>query len=199
MSLFIETIRLVNGEIMNLSYHQQRLNQAREQVLGLSDHPLLEKVINIPCGLDQGLFKCRVLYGEKVDLIEYEPYQKMEVHTLKLLASESISYDHKYRDRTALTELFSQRGDCDDILVIKAGCVTDSYVANVVFWDGEGWFTPDTPLLAGTMRASLLDKGILKEVRIMQKDLAHFRKLRLINALNDLSGGTDIPMEAIIS
>jgi 4-amino-4-deoxychorismate lyase len=111
--------------------------------------------------------------------------------------SESISYDHKFGDRTALTDLFSQRGDCDDILVIKAGCVTDSYVANVVFWDGEGWFTSDTPLLAGTMRASLLDTGIVKEVRIMQKDLARYQKLRLINAFNDLSGGIDIPMEAI--
>lgn len=197
MSQFIETIKLLNGEIMNLAYHQRRFNRSREQVLGIRGHPRLEQVLAIPGGLDKGLYKCRILYGEEVERIEFEPYHKMEISSLKLLESEEISYDHKYGDRSALTALYAQRGICDDILIVKAGCVTDSYFANVVFWDGQDWITPDTPLLAGTMRASLLDQGMLKEARILTKDLEDFQKLRLINALNDLSGARDIPMEAV--
>jgi len=197
MSQFIETIKLLNGEIMNLSYHQRRFNGSREQVLGIGEHPRLEQVIGIPGGLDKGLFKCRVLYGEKVERIEFEPYHRMVINSLKMLESEEISYEYKFGDRSALTALYEQRGTCDDILIVKAGCVTDSYFANVVFWDGQDWITPDTPLLAGTMRASLLDQGMLKEARILKKDLEGFQKLRLINALNDLSGAMDIPMEAV--
>ncbi len=197
MSQFIETIKLLNGEIMNLAYHQRRFNRSREKVLGLGEHPRLEQVIAIPGGLDRGLFKCRVLYGEDVERIEYEPYHTLEIHSLKVLESETISYEHKFADRSALTALYEQRGTCDDILIVKAGCVTDSYFANVVFWDGWDWITPDTPLLAGTMRASLLDQGMLKEARILKKDLDRFKKIRLINALNDLSGAKDIPMEAV--
>jgi 4-amino-4-deoxychorismate lyase len=197
MSLFIETIQILHGELNNLVFHQERFERTRLQALRLKKHPLLSEVIQIPTGLEQGIMKCRVLYDKDIVLIEYEPYQVRELHSLKMVYSDSIDYGFKYANRSELEELFRQREDCDDILVIKNGCVSDSFYANVVFWDGEGWITPDTPLLPGTMRASLLRKEEIRECRIRPEDLAGYQKTKLINAMNDLENAPEIPMKSI--
>jgi 4-amino-4-deoxychorismate lyase len=100
-------------------------------------------------------------------------------------------------DRRELEKLLHKRGDCDDILVVKNGCITDSFYANVVFWNGEVWITPDTPLLPGTMRASLLRNGMIRKSRITPEDLAVYQKLKLINAMNDLQEAPEIPIDSI--
>ncbi len=197
MSLFIETIQILHGELNNLVFHQERFERTRLQALRLKKHPLLSEVIQVPTGLEQGIMKCRVIYDKDIVLIEYEPYQEREVHSLKMVCSDSIDYGFKYANRSELEELFRQREDCDDILVIKNGCVSDSFYANVVFWDGEGWITPDTPLLPGTMRASLLRKKLIRECRIRPEDLAGYQKMKLINAMNDLQNAPEIPMKSI--
>jgi len=198
MSPFIETIKLLEGELKNLSYHQARFNRTRAEVFGLQDHPRLIREIPVPDGLDRGFFKCRVLYGKEIERIEYEPQTRQEINSLKLVTSDTVSYGYKYSDRSSLEALYEQRGDCDDILIVRQHCITDSYYANVALFDGTDWFTPDTPLLPGTMRASLLDDGSLKEARIMVSDLGGFQKLRLINALNNLEEGPEIEIKDII-
>ena len=197
MSLFIETIQIQNGELNNLIFHQERFERTRLKALKLKKHPLLSEVIQVLPGLEQGIIKCRVIYDKEIVLIEYEPYQVREVHSLKMISSDSIDYGFKYANRSELEELFRQREDCDDILVIKNGCVSDSFYANVVFWDGAEWITPDTPLLPGTMRASLLRKKELRESLIRPEDLAGYQKMKLINAMNDLENAPEIPMESI--
>ncbi|MFV0268328.1 MAG: aminotransferase class IV, partial [Draconibacterium sp.] len=105
---------------------------------------------------------------------------------LQVVKNDTIDYAYKYADRENLTELFNQRGDCDDILIVKNNCITDSYTANPVFFDGKEWWTPDTPLLPGTQRARLLSEGQLKVCRITLDDLEKYSKIGLINALQDL-------------
>lgn len=197
MSLFIETIQLFKGSLQNLEFHQERFERTRSQALGLKKHPLLEEVVQVPGGLEQGLFKCRVTYHKEIVLVEYEPHMANRVQSLKLVYSDSIDYGFKYADRSELEALFHQRGDCDDILVVKNGCIGDSFYANVVFWDNKSWISPDTPLLAGTMRASLLAKGLIRESRITPTDLNSYQKLKLINALNDLEHAPEIGIESI--
>ena len=197
MSRFIETIQVLHGELRNLEFHQERFERTRLKALGLKSHPRLGEVIQVPRGLEQGKLKCRVSYEKEILLIEYEPYQEHEVHSLKLVYSDSIDYGFKYANREELVELFRKRDGCDDILVVKQACITDSFYANVVFWDGKLWMTPDTPLLPGTMRASLLRMGLIDECRITPEDLADYQKLKLINAMNDLQGAPEIPIESI--
>jgi len=199
MSLFIETIQVLNGELQNLLCHQERFERTRKHALRLKKHPLLSEAIQLPRGLEKGKMKCRVSYDRDIKLIEFEPYHERKVRSLKMIYSDSIEYGYKYARRSELEELFHQREDCDDILVIKKGCVSDSFYANVVFWNGKEWMTPDTPLLPGTMRASLLRKGVIRECRITPEDLAGYRKLKLINAMNDLQGAIEIPIESIHS
>lgn len=198
MSLYIESIKLLDGELKNLPYHQRRFEKTRRDKMGLKSHPQLENMIRIPNGLEQGFLKCRVVYGREIERLEFEPYEKRAITSLRLVNSDTISYGYKYADRAALDTLYQLKGTCDDILIIKNGFITDSSFANVVLWDGSGWFTPDTPLLPGTMRASLLSDGILKEQSILRVDLEKFEKVRLINAMNDLNDGPDIPMGAVI-
>ncbi len=197
MSPYIETIKLLDGDLHNLQYHQLRFERTRSHALGLSSHPQLADVIQIPDGLHKGLLKCRVIYGNEVIRIEYEPYEHSLVRSLKLIFSDTISYGFKSADRKALDALYQLRGTSDDILIVKNGCMTDSYYANVIFWNEDGWFTPDTPLLPGTMRAFLLANGTINTMRITLDDLDHFQKIRLINAMNSLQDGMEIPMKAV--
>lgn len=197
MSRYIETILLLNGELRNLEFHQERFERTRFEALGIRRHSLLHEEIRPPDGLEQGRFKCRVSYGKEIELIEFEAYREHLVRSLKLVHSDSIDYAYKYADRRELAKLFQLRGDCDDILVVKNNCLSDSFYANVIFWDGSQWLTPDTPLLAGTMRASLLRKEVIKECRITPGDLSGYQKFKLINAMNDLDYAPEISMDCI--
>ena len=197
MSRFIETIQVFQGKLKNLEFHQERFERTRLEILGLKRHPILEEEISLPRGLEQGPFKCRVTYRKDIELIEYESHQAHRVHSLKLVHSDTIDYGYKYADRRELEKLFRQREGKDDILVVKKGCISDSYYANVLLWDGNCWVTPDTPLLPGTMRASLLYKGLIKEGRVTEADLAGYQKIKLINALNDLQQAPEISIESI--
>jgi len=197
MSRFIETIQLLKGKLMNLDFHQERFERTRSEAMGLKKHSFLSEVLQVPKGLEQGKFKCRVIYEKEIIRIEYEPYQIQQVRSLKLVFPESMEYGFKYEDRSELEKLFRLRKQCDDILIVKNNCITDSFYANVVLWNGENWETPDTPLLQGTMRASLLNKGLITEHRITLNDLAGYQKLRLINAMLDLENTVDIPINAI--
>ena len=114
-----------------------------------------------------------------------------------MVVSDTISYGYKYADRSALDILYNLRGNCDDILIVIMGCITDSYYATVAMWDGERWYTPDTPLLPGTMRASLLEQGVLKASRLLAGELHRFQFIRLINAMHSLEEGPEISVDAV--
>ncbi len=197
MSLYIETIKLENGLLRNLPFHQDRFERTRRKELQLRRHPLLEQIIELPEGLNAGVYKCRVLYGRRIKRIDIEPYDPPKTSSLKLVHSNAISYSFKFRDRRDLEALFLSRGESDDIIIVKKGNITDSYYANIVLWDGTKWVTPDTPLLSGTMRASLLDQGLLEERHITTEDLGSYSRIRLINAMNHLDHAPEILPEHI--
>jgi 4-amino-4-deoxychorismate lyase len=197
MSRFIESIQVDQGEIKNLEFHQDRFERTRREVLGLKKHPGLDQVISLPRGLEHGRYKCRVSYRKEIELIEFETHRIHVVRSLKLVHSDAIDYRYKYADRSGLERLFEQRESCDDILVVKNNCVTDSFYANVLLWDGSDWVTPDTPLLPGTMRESLLRRELIREERITPEDLIRYQKIKLINAMNDLQEAVAIPIESI--
>jgi len=184
--LLIETIKCENGQLCNLSYHQNRFNLARKERFGVSNSISLQEAIKIPEECQQGLFRCRILYSNEIDKIEFLPHQYRKVESLRLVEDNQIDYHLKYADRERLNRLFEQRGNCDDILIIKNNCITDSYTANPVFWDGQYWWTPDTPLLPGTQRTHLLEEGKIKVRRITPDNLTKYSKVGLINAMQDL-------------
>jgi 4-amino-4-deoxychorismate lyase len=190
----VESLKLKDGLIQNLNYHQDRMNRAMAELFFGAEKISLEREIVIPENCTAGVYKVRVVYGPKVEKTEIESYQFRTIKSLKVVDHESIDYHLKYTDRQTLQELFALRGDCDDIIIIKNGLVTDSFAANLVFFDGDKWVTPTTPLLKGTNRQFLLDRGIISEKEIRKEDISGYQKLGLINAMIDFE---EMPIIAI--
>ncbi len=175
---FLETIKILDGVILHLDYHQERLNRA----LDSSDRYELQKIINPPA---KGLYRCRITYNTQDMKIEYLKYTKRSVEHLKLVTNDKILYDKKYANRDLLNTLFSLREKCDDILIIKNGLVTDTSISNIAFFDGKTWITPKRPLLKGTCRARLLNEHKIVEKDIKVEDIKRYKKIALMNAMID--------------
>lgn len=186
MSPLVESIKLKDGVIYNLNYHQDRLNRSMKEMFPMADVIDLAKELSGMQRPGSGLYKVRVVYGPLVEKIEVEPYTYRIVKSLKVVLYNDIDYHLKYTDRGVLNMLYSQRKGCDDIIIVKNGVVTDSFSSNLLFFDGRQWFTSDSPLLQGTQRQYLLDNGLISECRIAANDLTSFQKVGLINAMTDL-------------
>jgi len=193
----VESLKLKNGIIQNLEYHQSRLNRSMEELYPDAEKIDLKRGISIPENCKSGIYKVRVLYGQTIDNIEFEPYLFRSIQRLKVVYHESIDYHLKYTNRQILQELFAQRGNCDDIIIVKDGLVTDSFAANLLFYDGKKWDTPATPLLKGTTRQFLLDNRIITEKEIRETDIQNYQKVGLINAMNDFKEMPEVPVKQI--
>ncbi len=183
MCRLLESIKVENGTIHHLIYHEQRIRRAQQGLFGEVTIQRVADQITIPEYAQQGLYKCRIVYRRAIEQVEFIPYYQRAVRTLRRVHCDTIDYPHKYEDRRLLIELFAQRGDCDDILIIKNGLVTDTSYANIIFFDGQRWVTPAHPLLRGIQRQYLLDQGVISTEAIGEKDLPSFQQFRLINAL----------------
>lgn len=198
MCQLVETIKCYNGKIYNMPHHNARFNKSRNELFGKQDFIDLAQSIVIPEHAQSGHFKCRVLYHEKIDKIEFTEYRPRKIKWLKVVIDNTIDYPLKYTQRNHIQKLFKQRGKCDDILIVKNGFITDSSTANLIFYDGQKWYTPCTPLLSGTQRAKLLEEGKIFQRQIKIEDLYTFTKASLINALQDLNEMPVIPIGNII-
>jgi len=178
--MLLETICIHNGAIQHLSFHQARLNQS--QALHFDDaEPIdLGRLLRPPTG--RGVLKCRVLYGQTLREITFEPYRPRRIRHLQPIHAH-IDYAHKYSDRTALEALFAQRGEADDILIIRDGLITDTSIANIAFLREKQWYTPKTPLLEGTTRRRLIQSGFLIPRDIPIEEAHSFEAFALLNAM----------------
>jgi len=198
MCQLVESLKLKDGVVRNLEYHQSRMNRSRNELFPDAEKIDLAKAITIPENCKSGVFKIRVVYGMRIEKIEIEPYIFRIIQNLKVVHHKSIDYHLKYTNRQILQDLFAHRGNCDDIIIIKNGFVTDSFTANLLFFDGEKWFTPTTPLLKGTKRQLLIDQGIISEKEIREEDIRTFQKIGLINAMIDFEEMPVINIDRIV-
>ena len=178
-SLLFETIKIGEGKVVNLSYHQTRCDMSRETLFQTTDILDLASIIKAP---QTGLYRCRILYDEKLHSIEYIPYSPKKIQTLRIVSS-NIGYDFKYANRDALNALLESNKDVDEVIIEKDGYLTDTTISNIAFFDGTQWFTPEKPLLKGTMREKLLDEMFLQTKQIQQKDLHQYSQVALMNAM----------------
>jgi len=185
MCRLVESIKLQNGQLQHVEWHNKRFNEARKDLFGIDDHVDLKQVVIVPNTLGDGLYKCRVLYERQIEVIEFQPYTARCVRSLQLLECNDIDYKYKYENRLAFERLMAMKGDADDILIVKDGHVTDTSYSNIVFSDGKKWITPDTWLLNGTQRQHLLSEGIITEANITTSSLKHYKWAKPINAMLD--------------
>ena len=203
---YIETIRLENGQFHLLELHQLRMTATIHEVYGnnivvpdIKDN--LGIVADIP---SDGIYKCRIVYDNDIHDIEFQPYTPRDVRSLKIVeAPAELDYHLKSCDRSALLSLASLKCNCDEVIILRDGLITDTSYTNLVFHSDAGLYTPRTPLLKGVMRSHLLNNGIIHEIDIRPEDLRPDNQLgitgvSLINAMLPLGSGAAIPISEIL-
>ncbi len=176
--MYFETIKVENGKLLNLKYHQQRVDNARS-FLGFSDKlELNTKDFNLP---QEGEFRLRVDYAKKIQSFTCKEFIKREFKKFRLIESD-IEYKYKYVNRYELDAL---KRDEKEIIITKDGLLRDTSIANIALHVDGIWLTPRIPLLKGTTRARLIDEGFLKCRDLTADDLEKAQNFAIMNALID--------------
>lgn len=179
---FVETIRLTDGAADNLNYHQARMDVTASHFFPGLTLPSLERIVDK--FHPRGLNKLRVVYGETgIEFAECTPYVVRNIGSLKIVDGGDIDYSFKSTDRSQLNRLKALAEGCDEVVIIRGGLVTDTSFTNIAIFDGHSWLTPENPLLKGTRRASLLDRGLITEAAVTVDDLRSAQRIRLFNAM----------------
>lgn len=180
--LLIETVRIQNGRVRNIKYHNKRCNYSRKALFGSKDTIDLRRSIDTSRAKSPEV-KCRISYDDAIRNVEYESYAMRTIHSLQPIEIADFAYAFKYKNREKLKEFFDQRGAKDDILMLKKGFITDTFYANVALLKEGKWFTPKEPLLKGSNRERLLGKGIISASRIHIDQLHDFDAISIFNAM----------------
>ncbi|MFW3411713.1 aminotransferase class IV family protein [Aliarcobacter butzleri] len=172
---YFETIKCEDFEVFNLDYHQKRV----ANTIGLNIN--LQEYIN---PISEELLRCKLIYDENgvVDVL-YFPYKKREIKSFKIIFDNEIEYSKKYLNRAKLDELYEKKDDCDEVIIIKDGIVTDTTIANIAIFYENFWITSKNCLLGGTTRARLLEEKKLFEKDITLDMLKNASKIALMNAM----------------
>ena len=196
---FVETIRIEQSRAHNIMYHQQRLAATMARFFpGATVPTLTDALSQCHCPADK-TWKVHVEYdGTGILLVRAEEYHIRTIRRLRLVYCDDISYAYKSADRHRLAALAAQRGDADEVVIVKNGLLTDTSYSNIALFDGQRWVTPRHPLLQGTMRQSLLDTGLLVERDIHDYEWGQYEKVSLVNAMMPLDKLT-IPLHTGIS
>ncbi len=128
--------------------------------------------------------------GPRIEAAPFDPRVERRTWRIALAADPVDSGDrflrHKTTQRAVYERARTARPGFDDVLLWnERGEITESTMANVaVRMDGE-WITPaaDCGLLPGTLRAWMLQRGTLREGRILRHDLARASDVRLLNSV----------------
>jgi len=177
--MLLETIRCEEGLPLHLPYHQKRLDDSL-QSLSINTGYDLKTLITPPV---RGVFRCRFLYDSEHYSIDFIPYVPKKISSLKLIHADHLEYPLKYSNRDTLNALFEQRGDCDDVLIVKNGLLTDTTIANIALFIDGRWFTPKSPLLRGTTRERLIEEGLLIPAPLTPSDISKATQIKVLNAL----------------
>jgi 4-amino-4-deoxychorismate lyase len=185
MSLLLESIKFEAGMFHNLNLHEQRMHRSLLKVLGIVKRIDLAKKLSSP-PTDGRKYKCRVLYGEKIESVEYLLYKTKPVTQLVFIHDEQIRYPMKYADRSCFHKYTQAFDESTEIIFIQKKLLRDASYSNLAFFNGKEWHTPAYPLLKGTKREELLKSKRLISKKIYEKDLDNYSHVSFINAMNDL-------------
>ena len=180
----VETIRVQDGVLANLELHRIRMKTSYKILFETVCPFDLKNLLVIPQDFSKGLVKLRFLYSKDDFEIQFSHYQPKEINSIRLVFNDIIDYSLKYTDRNLINLLLQEKGKADDILIVKNALITDTSIANILFFDGENWITPSSPLLKGICRSFLLRNNEIIERDIHWKEIPSFESFSLINALN---------------
>ena len=197
MCQLFETIKVVNGVPQHLTLHEERMNRARREIWPTEKPVAIEPLLVIPHEFLEGQVRCNIRYGPGIKNIIFRKYENRIIRTLKLVKCDTIDYHLKFTDRFLFESLMTLRGECDEIIIVKKGLLTDTSMSNIIFYDGYNWVTPAKPLLKGTCRERLIAEERIIEQDIRPADIIKFEGCKIINALRDPYEEMMIPVSRI--
>ncbi len=175
---FFETIRIEDGKIFHIAYHNRRLNETILKNFQIHSQIDLKRYIDPP---KKGLYRCKVHYEKEIKRVEFFPYTPKEPTSLKPVEAD-FEYPYKYSDRSAIENILKNSG-ADEVLFVKNTLLRDTSIANIALMIDGIWYTPKNPLLKGTTRQRLLEEGFLKERSLSLNDLKRADKIAFMNAM----------------
>jgi para-aminobenzoate synthetase/4-amino-4-deoxychorismate lyase len=191
----LESLLLDNGCFFLLERHMQRLQDSAEYFGMAIDLPAVRRrLLALRDTHARGCWKVRLLVNrEGVSVCEAQALDApagMPVWRVAVAEEPVNSQDqflfHKTARRTVYDAALAARRDCRDVILWnEKGEVTESCYANVVVTEnGVNWTPPRAcGLLAGTFRAELLERGVLRERIIRKEDLLAAEQVYLVNSV----------------
>ena len=198
MCRFVETIRLQNHKLYNMYCHQMRYERTARHFFG--DEYNVENLEKIAAGFagNDGVNKVRIVYdGSGIVSVACAQYQMRNKRSLRLVECDGIDYTYKYADRTALDNAMKLRGDCDNVVIVKDGLITDTSYTNIALYDGSRWLTPARPLLQGTALMRLSGEGKLTYRDIKAETVWDYSHIALFNSMIDF-GKLVLPTACVV-
>lgn len=193
--MLLETICIDHGKVCNLAWHLARMQQAAAHFHFRA--PALPDLLPLlPVELGDTKVKCRVRYRETLLELSFDKYEAKRVQSLQMVEA-APDYCFKYTNRDELNRLLEKKGQADEILITCNGLITDTTFSNVVFRQGDHFFTPDSWLLNGTKRQKLLREGTITERRITRETVQAYESVHLINSMLDIEDTPPVSVSCI--
>jgi len=177
-----ETIKSHNNTIYNISYHQQRVNQAYRDFFKTEPKFEIKDIVKPKSKLT----RVKLVYNiDGVVEIGYFDYKPKEIKSLMLIEVGNFDYNFKYLNRAFFEELYKTYSGVDEFILTKNGYITDCTIANLAFYDSgaKRWVSPSKPLLNGTTRQRLLDEKKIFLDDIHYTNLKNYSKIVILNAM----------------
>jgi para-aminobenzoate synthetase/4-amino-4-deoxychorismate lyase len=189
----LETIGLHSGRYHLLGRHVARTEESsRYYGFRWDETALRAELIRIADLHPNGSWKVRVtmsrdggVCANAFEMPARTPFQRVQFARRAVDRDDSRLFN-KTTDRSTYEELLAASAEVDDVILWNAdGEVTESTIANIVVEIDGQLYTPalTSGLLAGTQRAELLDRGIVKERVITKQELAAAGSFYLLNSV----------------
>ena len=187
---FFETIRVVDGKVQLLKYHQRRIDHVFRYFYPSYRAIELKAMLPDFSNHSDGVVKFRFEYNAVSHDYNIQQYTMRTIKKL-VLTETDINYPFKFSNRNQLNNLMSKIPAEKDILMTSRGRIRETSYANVIVQFGKNWLTPLYPMFHGVMRSHLLAMGVIKPADLFDHDLRVSNQIMLINAM--------MPMESTIT
>ena len=187
MFLF-ESIRVDNGQIPLLNFHQERVDLSYSTVFKKVNTYNLQECIE-PFLKKEGTQKCRFIYDDKkyrIEIIDYHLIEPKRIGWLKI--DPNFTYPFKYYDRSFFTRIKDSYSGFNEILLVKNDMITDSTYCNLIVYAKDNWIIPQTCLLNGVERTRIISEYNFAIEPITIDEFLSAKEYKLINAMRPFEG-----------
>lgn len=190
-----ETISIIDGNIQNLAYHQQRFEQAVSDYFACSPQFALAEILFVPEAFKQGRVRCRIDYNAQAFEVKFFSYIPKKIDYFKVVQTENLDYHLKYAARKRFD--FGENLPNGEWLIVNNGKVSDCTIGNLLFERAGQWFCSQDYLLKGTQLTKLLEHGQVQLTEISLADVANYERIMMVNALNPFDERRALPISVI--